>query len=144
MTELAGCYCVNIRCGASLVWGNMASVLKDLGGGVIGALTTADPRVGVAQATIDGPVIRYTGAQSTACTPNPSLPQTAYRANPATIQGGAASTAASSSLFQALTGSPAGMGRAEQNRSCPNTREVSLDPAEIGAVIKSGSSGTRT
>jgi hypothetical protein len=53
---------------------------------MIGALTTADPRIGVAQAMIDGPSIRYVGAQSTACTPDPSLPQTAYRANPAAIR----------------------------------------------------------
>ena len=43
LTDLAGCYCINNSCGSNLVWGNMASVLKDLGGGVIGALTTADP-----------------------------------------------------------------------------------------------------
>ena len=50
MSELAGCYCVNNSCGANLVWGNMNSILKDLGGGVIGALTTAHEtrlRVGI-------------------------------------------------------------------------------------------------
>lgn len=49
MPELSGCYCVNASCGANLVVGNLSSVLTDLGGGVIGALTTADPRIGVAQ-----------------------------------------------------------------------------------------------
>src|SRR3546814_9323553 len=68
-----------------LAWGNMASVLRDLGGGMIGALTTADPRYGVAEAVIDGPAIRYVGAQSTACSSSPNLPQTAYRSNPAII-----------------------------------------------------------
>ncbi|BAV63215.1 hypothetical protein KFK14_07400 [Sphingobium phenoxybenzoativorans] len=135
LTDLAGCYCVNNSCGSNLVWGNMASVLKDLGGGVIGALTTADPRVGVAQAVIDGPAIRYTGAQSTACSTDPSLPQTAYRASPAAIQGDAASAAASNSVFQALKGSPAGMGKAEQVRSCTITREVSLNATKAEDVI---------
>jgi len=135
LTELAGCYCVNNSCGSNLVWGNMASVLKDLGGGVIGALTTADPRVGVVQAVIDGPAIRYTGAQSTACSPDPALPQTAYRASPATIQGDAASVAASNSIFQALKGSPAGVGKAEQIRSCTITREVSLNAVKADDVI---------
>ncbi|MFQ3894788.1 hypothetical protein [Sphingobium sp. R-7] len=135
LTELAGCYCINNNCGSNLVWGNMASVLKDLGGGVIGALTTADPRVGVAQATIDGPVIRYTGAQSTACTPNPSLPQTAYRASPAAIQSDAASAAASSSLFQALKASPAGVGKADQVRLCTIEREVTLAPATYDDIV---------
>ena len=146
LTDLAGCYCVNNSCGSNLVWGNMASVLKDLGGGVIGALTTADPRVGVAQAAIDGPVIRYTGAQSTGCTPNPSLPQTAYRASPATIQGDAASAAASNSIFQALKGSPAGVGTVGQIRSCTIEREIGIkswqfdDIVSASGVITSSSS----
>src|SRR3546814_4742831 len=79
MPKLAGCYCINNSCGTNLAWGNMASVLRDLGGGMIGALTTADPRYGVAEAVIDGPAIRYVGAQSTACSSSPNLPQTAYR-----------------------------------------------------------------
>lgn len=144
LTDLAGCYCINNSCGSNLVWGNMASVLKDLGGGVIGALTTADPRVGVAQAVIDGPAIRYTGAQSTACSPDPALPQTAYRATPATIQGDAASAAGSSSVFQALKGSPAGMGKAEQIRSCTVTREVSLNAVKPEDVIARVSGGYAT
>jgi len=57
LTALAGCYCVNNSCGSNLVLGNMAGALKDIGGGVVGALTSADPRIGVAQAAIDGPVI---------------------------------------------------------------------------------------
>lgn len=135
LTDLAGCYCINNSCGSNLVWGNMASVLKDLGGGVIGALTTSDPRIGVALAVIDGPVIRYTGAQTTACSASPSLPQTAYRASPATIQGDAASAAATNSVFQALKGSPAGVGKAEQIRACTLTREVSFNSVKAEDVI---------
>src|SRR5690606_11863470 len=48
MPALAGCYCINNSCGANLVMGNLPSVLKDLGGGAIGALSTHDPRIGVA------------------------------------------------------------------------------------------------
>jgi len=66
ITDLAGCYCINDSCGSNLAWSNLASVLGDLGGGMVGALTVADPRIGVARAAIDGPVIRYTGAQTTA------------------------------------------------------------------------------
>ena len=143
-TELAGCYCINNSCGANLAWGNLASVLKDLGGGVVGALTTADPRIGVAQAVIDGPVIRYTGAQSTACSTNPALPQTAYRGNPTALAGDAAGAAASSSVFQALKGSPAGIGKAEQIRSCTITREVSLNAVKTEDVIMRTSGGYGT
>ncbi|MGC4251394.1 MAG: hypothetical protein QM605_08000 [Sphingobium sp.] len=115
-----------------------------LGGGVIGALTTADPRVGVAQAVIDGPTIRYTGAQSTACSSNPALPQISYRSNPAAIQDDAASMAASNSFFQALKASPAGVGKAEQIRSCTVTREVSLNAVKAEDVIARVSGGYAT
>src|SRR3546814_14865549 len=85
MPKLAGCYCIKNSCGTNLAWGNMASVLRDLGGGMIGALTTADPRYGVAEAVIEGPAIRYVGAQSTACSSSPNLPQQAYSTNHAII-----------------------------------------------------------
>lgn len=126
MSELAGCYCINNSCGSNLVWSNMRSMLGDLGGGMIGALTTADPRFGVAEAVIDGPVIRYVGAQTTSCTVNPTLPQTAYRANPTAISGDAQRASAGSSVFQAVAASPAGAGKAEQARKCTVEREVSV------------------
>ena len=144
LTALAGCYCVNNSCGSNLVWGNMAATLKDIGGGVVGALTSADPRIGVARAAIDGPIIRYTGAQSTACAPNPSLAQTVYRANPAQIQGDAASVAAGNSVFQALKGSPAGMGKAEQIRACTIRREVKLEAVTADGIIARTSGGYAT
>src|SRR3546814_9826778 len=96
----------------------MASVLRDLGGGMIGALTTADPRYGVAEAVIDGPAIRYVGAQSTACSSSPNLPQTAYRSNPAIIASDAYSASSGSAVFQALKGSAVGTGKSLQYRHC--------------------------
>lgn len=144
LTALAGCYCVNNSCGSNLVWGNMAATLKDIGGGVVGALTSADPRIGVAQAAIDGPIIRYTGAQSTACAANPLLAQTVYRANPTQIQGDAASLAAGNSVFQALKGSPAGMGKAEQIRACTIRREVKLEAVTADGIIARTSGGYAT
>jgi hypothetical protein len=47
LTSLAACYCINASCGSNLAWTNLATVLKDIGGGVVGALTTADPRIAV-------------------------------------------------------------------------------------------------
>lgn len=134
-TELAGCYCINNSCGAGLAWGNLPSVLRDLGGGMIGALTTADPRFGVTEAVIDGPTIRYVGAQSTACTASPSLPQTAYRMRPATIQGDAFAASRANPVFQALTASPAGTGKAEQLRSCTIAREVTVRSWDYDNIV---------
>ncbi|MCP3732750.1 hypothetical protein M9978_20230 [Sphingomonas sp. MG17] len=141
LDELAGCYCINNSCGANLAWGNLASVLRDLGGGMIGALTTADPRFGIAQAVTDGPLIRYTGAQTTACAASPQLPQTAYRANPVTIAGDAQATAASSSLFETLTGSPAGLGKAIQQRRCTIERQVEVRQPGIEDIVERVSGG---
>ncbi|WP_184099190.1 hypothetical protein [Sphingopyxis panaciterrulae] len=135
MPELAGCYCINNSCGANLVMGNLPSVLKDLGGGAIGALSTHDPRIGVADARVNGPLIQYVGAQSTACSPDPALPQTAYRANPTTIQGDAFAASEANSLFQSLAGSPAGTGRAEQVRACTIEREISFLPLTYDDIV---------
>ena len=135
MPALAGCYCINNSCGANLVMGNLSSVLKDLGGGAIGALSTHDPRIGVADARVNGPLIQYVGAQSTACSPDPALPQTAYRANPTGIQGDAFAASRSNSLFQSLAGSPAGTGRAEQFRACTIEREVMLQPLRYDDIV---------
>jgi len=135
MPELAGCYCVNNSCGSNLVWGNLPEVLKDLGGGMVGALTTADPRIGVAEARTNGPVIDYVGAQATACAPDASVAQTAYRSNPAAIQGDAAALAAGNSIFQMVKASPAGVGKAEQVRSCTIERQITLTSATYDDIL---------
>lgn len=144
MPALAGCYCINNSCGTNLAWSNMPSVLGDLGGGIIGALTTADPRIGVAQAVIDGPMIRYVGAQSTACTADPSLAQTGYRANPAALAGDAFAASTGNSVFQALAGSPIGMGTAQQMRHCTIERQVTVVRAGADDVISRTSGGYAT
>ena len=126
MPALAGCYCINNSCGTNLAPANLPSVLGDLGGGIVGALTTADPRIGIAEARISGPVITYVGAQTTACSSAPDVVQTRYRAAPATIQGDAASIAATSHVFQTLAASPAGAGKAEQTRRCTIEREIAV------------------
>ena len=141
MTDLAGCYCINNSCGSGLALANLPSLLKDLGGGVVAALTTADPRFGIAEARIDGPVISYVGAQSTACTASPSVGQTAYRANPTAIAGDAAAAAASSPIFQMLAGSPAAASRTEEVRNCTVRRQVTLSGATPRDVIARTSGG---
>ncbi|KKW90157.1 hypothetical protein [Sphingobium chungbukense] len=141
LTQLAGCYCINNSCGTNLAWANMASVLKDLGGGVIGTLTTADSRLGVAQAAIDGPVIRYTGAQTTACTSEPNLAVTAYRDNPSALGGAAFAASAGNSVFQSLVASPAGIGKAATSRTCTIKRDVTIREVRPDDVIQLTSGG---
>ncbi|WP_285019066.1 hypothetical protein [Novosphingobium sp. fls2-241-R2A-195] len=135
LTELAGCYCVNNSCGSNLAWGNIASVLKDLGGGVVGALTTSDARIAITQASIDGPVIRYTGAQTTSCTAQSDVGAAAYKSNPGAISSDAAAAAQASSVFQALAASSTGTGTSEVSRSCTITRQIAQEEITTEKVI---------
>ncbi len=144
LTDLAGCYCVNNSCGSNLVWGNMASILKDLGGGVVGALTTADPRIGIAQASIDGPLIRYTGAQTTSCTAQPQVGATAYKANPGAMAGDAYSAAQTSSVFQALSASSTGTGASQVRRSCAITRQITQEEMTAEMIVDRVAGGYAT
>ncbi|SEJ92307.1 hypothetical protein SAMN05518849_11884 [Sphingobium sp. AP50] len=144
MTSLSGCYCINSSCGTSLAWANMADILKDLGGGIVGALTTADPRIGIAQAQVEGTAIRYSGAQTTACLSNPKVEQTRYRATPEILAGDAQDVAQSSSIFQAVKASPAATGKAEQISACTITREISSSQADLESIIRRTSGGYAT
>ncbi|WP_066602870.1 hypothetical protein [Sphingobium cupriresistens] len=135
LSDLSGCYCVNASCGSNLVSGNLSSVLKDLGGGVIGALTTADPRIGVSQASIEGPVIRYVGAQTTACTTSPSVSATAYRAEPNAISSDAYDASQASSVFTALSASAAGSGKSELTSSCTIEREITVKSWDYDDIL---------
>lgn len=144
LSQLAGCYCINNACGSNLAWGNMASILKDLGGGVVGALTSADPRIGVLEASVDGPLIRYSGTQTTACTSSPSLAVSSYATNPSALSGDAYAAAQSSSVFQTLAGTPAGTGRTSSSRDCTITRNLTLTAISLEDVIQTASGGYAT
>lgn len=142
--QLAGCYCINNACGSNLAWGNMASILKDLGGGVVGALTSADPRIGVLEASVDGPLIRYSGSQTTACASSPSLAVSSYATNPSALSGDAYAAAQSSSVFQTLAGSPAGTGKSQSLRDCTITRNLALIQVSPEDVIQRSAGGYAT
>src|SRR3546814_1488831 len=111
---------------------------------MICALTTADPRYGVAEAVIDGPAIRYVGAQSTACSSSPNLPQTAYRSNPAIIASDAYSASSGSAVFQALKGSAVGTGTSLQYRHCSIERRVTVLKPGADDIIRRTSGGYRS
>ncbi len=64
ITYLAGCYCVNASCGSNLVWNNMAYILKDLGGGIVGTIQTNTPDVLVTNVSTDTVSIKYYGQRS--------------------------------------------------------------------------------
>lgn len=144
LPELSGCYCINNSCGSNLVNANLETVLKDLGGGVAGAITTADPRIGIAQAHTDGPVIRYVGAQTTSCTTQADVAQVCYRSEPAQMSDDAFNVARSNSIFQALAGSPAASGRTLESRSCSIVREIEIEEPEPETIIARAGGGYAT
>lgn len=67
MTELGGCYCINDDCGNNFAWLNRETILKDLGGGVSGALLEQDPKFAITDAETDSTRITYYGQKSAAC-----------------------------------------------------------------------------
>ncbi len=63
---LTGCYCINASCGSNLAWNNMATVLRTLGGGVVGAIHGTKAAV-ITDVKIDGATITYYGQDSANC-----------------------------------------------------------------------------
>ncbi|WP_245654025.1 hypothetical protein [Novosphingobium rosa] len=141
LSALSACYCINASCGSNLAWTNLATVLKDIGGGVVGALTTADPRIAVTQAAVDGPVIRYTGAQTTSCTSAPAVSVTSYASDASSLTSDANAASQVSSVFQTLAGSPAGLGKSQEMRDCAVTRNLSLQSSTASDIIQRSAGG---
>jgi len=71
ISNLGGCYCINASCGNNLAQGNMTTVLKDLGGGVAGAVQAVNRKFAVTDVKQEGPVITYYGEDSGQCSRNP-------------------------------------------------------------------------
>ncbi|MCL4492153.1 MAG: hypothetical protein M1510_09680 [Nitrospirae bacterium] len=67
IVNVGGCYCVNNSCGSNLVWNNLSMVLKDLGGGVAGAVSAKNAKFTISNVQIDGTSIIYYGQDSGNC-----------------------------------------------------------------------------
>lgn len=61
LDDLGGCYCINSSCGSNLIWNNLPLVLKDLGGGVVGAVQQRRPSFIVTDVSTDDATITYYG-----------------------------------------------------------------------------------
>ena len=86
LTGLGGCYCINSSCGSSLVWNNISVILRDLGGGMAGAIQEVKPNAAIAEAKIEGTTITFYG-QASGCTGSLSSPRypSQYYDSPALI-----------------------------------------------------------
>jgi hypothetical protein len=72
ITSLGGCYCINNSCGNNLVWINLNNILKDIGGGIVGAVQAQKPQYTISSVSIDGTTISYTGQDERRCTSGPA------------------------------------------------------------------------
>ena len=101
ITDLGGCYCINSSCGSSLVWNNLGIVLKDLGGGVVGAIQGTNSQLSISNVSTDGPTISYYGQQAGGCSSvgggTGSGKPEQYYSNPYAMQGAAQNLAQSES-----------------------------------------------
>ncbi|MEN6317922.1 MAG: hypothetical protein ABFD82_04100 [Syntrophaceae bacterium] len=81
ITSLGGCYCINNSCGANLVWTNLNNILKDLGGGIVGAIQAQKAQYTISSVTASGTTISYTGQDEKQCSSG-----TAYNSGTSTPQ----------------------------------------------------------
>lgn len=136
--KLGGCYCINTFCGSNLVWSNLSVVLKDLGGGAVGAIQKTNPSFAISDVSIDGTKISYSGQDlsrppGTSGAPSLNLPmpppQTAYYSSPMSITGETQTSVTgqsgdSESLFSLVTN------LGPQQQTCVERRIVSLKAGE--------------
>jgi len=129
LSNLGGCYCLNQSCGSSLPWSNLGLVLKDLGGGVVGAVQKAKDRYVVTQVSIDGSSISYYG-QNTSNSGGSST-QAQYLGNPAALASDAEGTTSTqagdpNSLYSAMLSGFLQRGTSHSSNTCPVTRNISV------------------
>ncbi len=64
---LGGCYCVNNSCGANLYRQNSSGVLKDIGGGIVGAVQQENRGLAIADTKVVGDSLVYFGQNTEQC-----------------------------------------------------------------------------
>lgn len=143
--KLGGCYCVNNGCGNNLIWNNSAILLKDLGGGVVGAIQAANPALTISNVQSTPVSISYFGQDMSRTTdangsatgaPVPPA-QTTYFTNPQSLPSAAsaaatASAADSSSTYSMLVTT---FGTNMQRRECQIRRNVTLTEVTFNDVL---------
>ncbi len=147
ITDLGGCYCINNSCGNDLVWTNLSVILKDLGGGVVGAIQARNPQYAVSDVKIDGTSITYYGQRTGSCETSGggsgvADPQKYYE-NWAALNNDAETTVISQSgdpdsYYNLITQSLPAQQNPSDMRTCSIKRVVSVTPHEktVGYDLK--------
>jgi len=145
--SLGGCYCINTSCGSNLAVTNLDSILRNLGGGVVGAVQGNNPKFAITDVKTDGLSITYYGQNEGACTAGPSVSPEQYYSNPSGMSGAVSSQIAlqstdPASYYNLMTTTPPATQSSSTNRLCSIQRTVGIttqqtfcqDPAPAGEV----------
>jgi len=144
ITDLGGCYCINNDCGNNLVWTNLPGVLKDLGGGVAGAIQANDPKFAISDVRIDGTLITYYGQDSANCSQvtgsSGSASPEQYFNNPAALSSDTESEVISQSqdqdsYYSMISSSLAAQETAADIMKCSVKRTVSFEELGLKDII---------
>lgn len=145
LPDMKACYCVNNSCGVNLALANKDDILSDLGGGMVSALSQVEPRYTVSQTAITGTSIMYSGQQSTACTTDPSLAETAYYTSASAMSSDAWSETSSNAVYSAATTGAILTGEAETAHACHTNRVIDVISYTFNDIISvTGSINSQT
>lgn len=93
LSQLGGCYCINSSCGSQLAMNNLGVLLKDVGGGAVGAIQKTSPNYVVTEVEVISPEITYYGQNTSAATKtmdqtisSGTVDQQQYIGNPAVME----------------------------------------------------------
>lgn len=146
--NLGGCYCINNSCGNNLAMTHLPSVLKDIGGGVVGAIQANNPKMTITDVKIDGTTLTYFGQNAGQCakTTAPSSPEQ-YFNHPGGISAEVQSQIAIQSVdpmshYNLMTTTPPALQQSASSHPCVIQRSAAVtsqqtfcqNPAPAGAI----------
>lgn len=144
MTDLGGCYCINNKCGNSLVWRNLPQVVRDIGTGLAGALASANPWYTLSDVKIDGIQGTLVGGDSGTCVVGDTTgfvantniqTNSGYLNNPNKMNNDATAQTSVNQAYKTLKSGSVNAQENEEIRTCSVTRNVAIDEPKLTDII---------
>lgn len=144
LTDLGGCYCINNKCGNSLVWRNLTQIVTDIGTGLAGALSSANPWYTLSEINVDGIQGVLVGGDAGTCVvgdavgliANTNIKTSAgYLNNPNKMNSDATALANVNQAYETLKNGSANANESEEVRACDVTRSVGVDEPTLTDII---------
>lgn len=144
ITELGGCYCINNKCGQSLVWRNLPQVVRDIGTGIAGALSAANPWYTLSDVKIDGIQGTLVGGDTGSCVVGDTTgmisntnikTSTTYLDNPKKMTNDAAAQVNVNQTYSTLKNGSVNAKESEEIRSCEVSRNVAIDEPKLSEIV---------